>query len=156
MADYEHIHGNLVRQQKALHLLEELLGEEFALLREGKTEDVVSLEFSIHELLRQVAVERAEIKDIMQNTRLMEYAGLLPEDQGEAIMKLVKSIDEAEQRSARQASLNTRISLALLDQSQELLSYLQDSIAPKNTAVYGSRGTYRNYRPQAALISGRM
>ncbi len=156
MATFEHIHGNLVRQHKALQLLEELLGEEFALLRAAKTEEVVSLEFSIHELLRQIASERAEIKEIMQNTRLMEYAGLLPPEQGDAIMKLVRAIDEAEQRSARQASLNTRISLALLDQSQELLSYLQENVSPKNTETYGARGTYRNHRPQAALISGRM
>jgi FlgN protein. len=156
LASYEHIYGNLVRQKKALELLEQLLAEEFSLLRQSKTEEVVSLEFSIHELLRQIAAERTEIKAIMQNTRLMEYAGLLPPEQGDALMKLVKGIDDAEQRSSRQASLNTRISLALLDQSQELLNYLQENVAPKSTTTYGARGTYRNHRPQAALISGRM
>lgn len=156
MATYEHIHGNLVRQFKALELLEQLLEEEFSLLQQAQTDAVVSLEFSIHELLRQIAAERAEIKSIMQSTRLMEYAGMLPQDQGEEIMRLVTLIDAAEQRSARQASINTRISLALLDQSQELLTYLHENLKPAAPQTYGARGTFRNHRPQAALFSGRM
>lgn len=156
MMSYEQIRGNLVRQNKAMELLVTLLEEEFALLRHHDTESVVGLEFSIHELLRQIAVERTEIKAVMQGTKLVEYAGMLETEQGAAIADLLSAIDAAEQKSARQANYNTRLSLALLDQSQELLDYLQDQVKPENISVYGRSGTYQNHRPQAAIFSGRM
>lgn len=156
MMQYEQIRGNLVRQQKAMELLVNLLEEEFALLRTHDTEGVVALEFSVHELLRQIAVERMEIKDVMQGTKLAEYAGLLEPEKEAEVRDLLQAIDKAEQQSARQASHNTRLSLALLDQSQELLDYLQDQVQPENVSVYGRRGTYRSHRPQAAIFSGRM
>lgn len=156
MTSYEHIRGNLVRQRKAVELLRALLEEEFTLLRENKTEEVVALEFSIHELLRQIASERMAIKEIMQETRLLEYADMLEPEQGEAVRSLVKAIDDAEQASARQASHNTRLSLALLDQSQGLLDFLQDQVTPKKEFVYGAKGIYRSHRPDAAILSGRL
>ena len=156
MTSYDHIYGNLVRQQKATELLCTLLEEEFTLLRENKTEEVVALEFSIHELLRQIAAERVEIKSIMQDTKLMEYADMLEPEQGDAIRRLYKAVDDAEQASARQASHNTRLSLALLDQSQELLDFLQEQVKPKKEFVYGAKGIYRSHRPDAALYSGRL
>ena len=156
MMSYEQIYGNLVRQNKAMELLVTLLEEEFALLRSHDTEGVVGLEFSIHELLRQIAVERTEIKDVMQGTKLAEYAGMLETEKGVEIADLLSAIDAAEQKSARQASHNTRLSLALLDQSQELLDYLQEQVKPENAYVYGRRGTYQTHRPQAAVFSGRM
>ena len=155
MASYEHIRGNLVRQHKGMELLVELLEEEFSLLREHKTEEVVALEFSIHELLRQLADERGEVKAIMQDTRLTEYADLLEPEQGEEIRTLAQSIDKAEQKAARQASHNTRLSLALLDQSQSLLEYLHDQVAPKAEIVYGAKGAYSTHRPGPALFNGR-
>ncbi|CAK7049342.1 MAG: hypothetical protein DELT_00970 [Desulfovibrio sp.] len=156
MMSYEQIRGNLVRQSKAMDLLVTLLEEEFALLQKQDTEAVVGLEFSIHELLRQIAVERTEIKDVMQDTKVAEYAGLLEADKSAEILGLLAAIDDAEQKSARQASHNTRLSLALLDQSQELLDYLQDQVRPEDTTVYGRKGTYQSHRPQASLFSGRM
>ena len=156
MMSYEQIHGNLVRQRKAVELLCELLEEEFTLLRENKTEEVVALEFSIHELLRQIAAERMAVKEVMQSTRLVEYAGMLEPEQAEEIKALVKGIDDAEQASARQASHNTRLSLALLDQSQELLDFLQEQVKPRKEFVYGSKGVYCSHRPDAALYSGRL
>lgn len=153
---YEQIRGNLVRQMKAMELLVVLLEEEFALLRNHDTEGVVALEFSIHELLRQIAGERSEIKAVMQGTKVAEYAGLLEPEKGIELVEILKAIDSAEQKSARQASHNTRLSLALLDQSQELLDFLQDQVTPENTSVYGRGGRYQTHRPQAAIISGRM
>ncbi len=139
-----------------MELLFTLLEEEFSLLQTGNTDAVTSLEFSIHELLRQLASERMEVKEIMHGTKAAEYAGLLPPEEGAEIRKLLAAIDEAEQRSARQASYNTQLSLALLDQNHELMTYLYDNIVPKQQMVYGARGTYRNHRPEAALIHGRM
>ena len=155
MASYELIRGNLVRQQKGMELLLSLLEEEFSLLQEHQTEDVVALEFSIHELLRQLADERMEIKNIMQNTRLTEYADMLEEEHCAEIKALIKGIDNAEQKSARQAGHNTRLSLALLDQSQGLLDYLYEQVAPKNEVVYGRKGGYQAHRSCPTLLSGR-
>lgn len=155
MTSYEQIRGNLVRQEKGMQLLLQLLEEEFSLLQENKTDDVVALEFSIHELLRQLADERMAVKAVMQNTRLAEYAEMLEPEQCAAIKTLLKGIDDAEQKSARQASHNTRLSLALLDQSQGLLDYLQDQVAPKNDVVYGRKGAFRTHRTGPALLSGR-
>ncbi|MCC8195091.1 MAG: flagellar export chaperone FlgN [Deltaproteobacteria bacterium] len=155
MTSYEHIRGNLVRQQKGMELLLELLEEEFSLLQQNSTEEVVALEFSIHELLRQLADERMEIKSIMQDTRIAEYAEMLEEERCAEIKAILKGIDAAEQKSARQASHNTRLSLALLDQSQSLLDYLHEQVAPKSEVVYGRKGGFQSQRGGPALLNGR-
>lgn len=155
MTSYEQIRGNLVRQRKGMELLLELLEEEFSLLQEHKTEEVVALEFSIHELLRQLADERSAIKKVMQDTRVAEYAELLEAEQCAEIKELLQGIDDAEQASAKQASHNTRLSLALLDQSQSLLDYLHDQVAPKPQASYGGKRAFRAQRTVPALLSGR-
>ncbi len=155
MANYEQIRGNLVRQKKGMELLCELLEEEFSLLQENKTEEVVGLEFSIHELLRQVAEERVAVKSVMQQTKVAEYAEMLEPEQCAEIKGLLAGIDAAEQLAARQASHNTRLSLALLDQSQSLLDFLHDQVAPKPQPTYGGKGAYRAHRTVPALLSGR-
>ena len=153
---YQDIHANLQRQFKALELLESLLSEEFALLEARDTDAVASLEFSIHELLRQIACERSSIKTVMQGTRLLEYAAMLPEDDGRDITKLCRVIDSLEQRCSRSASRNAELSLALMDQSHRLLAYLHEQITPRQAGVYGSAGKVISERPGAALISGRL
>ena len=156
MSTYAQIHGHLNRQWKGFQLLKSLLDEEFSELREGNTEAISALEFSIHELLRQLAVERMAVKEAMQGTKAEEYADLLPAEEGQSIRQLLRCVDQAEQQCARQASFNTELSLALLDQSHALLSHLHDSVSPKPQLVYGAKGTYREPRPGAALISGRL
>ncbi len=153
---YQDIHSNLHRQFKALELLESLLEEEYLLLEARDTEAVAALEFSIHELLRQIAYERVAVKTVMQGTRLVEYAGMLPEEDGKEITKLCKLIDSLEQRCSRTASRNAELSLALMDQSHRLLAYLHEQIAPKHNNVYGAAGKVVHERPGAALISGRL
>ncbi len=153
---FDLIHGNLTRQFKALELLSALLTEEFEMLRERDTDAVTNLEFSIHELLRQVAVERAELKSTMQGTRVLEYAGMLPDEEGASVRRLLHVIDALEQTCSRQASQNAEFSLMLMDQSQSLLVFLHDQIAPRTAQVYGSGGRLRADRPSAALISGRL
>mgnify|MGYP003623648260 CR=1 FL=1 len=156
MMSYEQIYGNLVRQRKAAELLHTLLEEEFTLLRENKTEEVVALEFSIHELLRQIAAERLSIKEVMQNTRVAEYADMLGPEQSAETKAWLKAMEGAEPASSRQAIHNTRLSRALLDQGQELLDYLQEQVKPKDEVVYGSKGVFRSHRPNAAIFSGRL
>ena len=52
------IHESLSRQEKALCLLRDLLEEEYNSLLSRDTDAVVSLEFSVQELIRHLAVEK--------------------------------------------------------------------------------------------------
>ena len=153
---YDLIRGNLNRQFKALELLRSLLEEEFELLAARDTDGVTNIEFSIHELLRQIAVERVDLKNTMQETKLLEYAGMLPDDEGLDIRRLYSLIDSLEQHCSKQASQNAQLSLALLDQSQSLLAYLHEQISPRQENTYCAKGRYREERPSAALITGRL
>ncbi len=153
---YQRIHTALFRQRQAMKLLVELLEEEYALLRERQTNDVVALEMSIHELIRQMAQEKSEVKAMLDGGRVKVYADLLPEEQGDTIRALFKEIDGYEQKAARQASRNAQLSLAFLDQSQKLMQELHSHITPKTSLTYGRRGYMGNHKPQAALISGRL
>jgi flagellar biosynthesis/type III secretory pathway chaperone len=153
---FSRILENLTRQFKALELLQSLLEEEYGLLQNRDTEAITSLEFSIHQLLRQITLERLDLKKTLQATTLPEYASMLPEEDGAAVTRLYALIDSLEQSSARQASRNAELSLSLLDQSQALLSCLYEQIAPRQQATYSAGGKYRAGRPGAALISGRL
>lgn len=153
---FAQICGNLNRQAKGLELLSELQREEYDLLLKRDSEAISSLEFSIHELLRQLAVERDELKGVMQGTRVLEYAGLLPEEDGDKVRELMTAIDRTEQECAKQAERNSSLSLALLDQSHDLMTYLYDQIQPKQENVYTAKGSYNVNRPQASIISGRL
>ena len=152
---FAQIQGNLNRQLTGLELLVSLMEEEFELLCNRDTDAVATLEFSIHELLRQLAVERVELKSSMQGTAVLEYAGLLPDEEGQEVRRLYHIIDALEQRCSRQATLNTEISLALLDQSQALLTFLYTQISQQPVHLYSSAGRIRQDRPSAAIYSGR-
>ena len=58
---FANIQDTLNRQDKALDLMKELLQEEFSLLMKRDTDAVMTIEFSIHELLRQLATEKESI-----------------------------------------------------------------------------------------------
>ena len=154
---YDLIHSNLTRQFKGLELLLSLLEEEFEHLCARDTDAVDTLEFSIHELLRQIAGERVELKATMQGAKVLEYAGMLADDEeAQEVRRLFYLIDSLEQRSSRQATHNTELSLALLDQSQSLLVFLHNQIPPKQTQCYGRGGRLNDSRPGAAIYSGRL
>lgn len=154
---YSQIYGNLTRQAKALELLERLQMEEFDFLMARNASEISSLEFSIHELLRQIAVEREDLKKSLQGVRAMEYAEMLADEDDKKMLKHILSvIDVAEQRCARRAEKNTALSLALLDQSHDLMNQLHEQISPKATLVYGSKGGYTTHRPPASILSGRL
>ncbi|MDR1686222.1 MAG: flagellar protein FlgN [Desulfovibrio sp.] len=152
---YDRIRGNLHRQFKALELLASLLEEEFELLCAHDTDAVSALEFSIHELLRQIVDERTTLKRTIQGATVAEYAGMLPDEEGQEILRLHTLIDALEQQSSRRASRNAELSLALLDQSRSLVLFLHEQIAPKRTLCYGAGGRLKEYRPEAAMYSGR-
>lgn len=152
---YSQIYGNLNRQVKGLRLLGALLEEEFAYLTERRTDDVASIEFSIHELIRQLTTERGDIINTLQGVKATEYAEMLPPDESKAIKKLIKELEHIEQSCARQSSLNSELSLSLLDQGQQLLDFLYTRAVPEQPKTYNPKGSMYKQRPQASVLSGR-
>ena len=152
---YSQIYGNLNRQSKGLQLLSALLEEEFAYLSERRMDDVASIEFSILELIRQLIAEREEIINIMQGVKARQYAEMLPPDEAAAMNKLLDELEENEQSCAKQSSLNSEMSLSLLDQGQQLMDFLYTRALPPQVETYNGRGSMYKQRPQAAMLSGR-
>ncbi len=153
---YQQILGSLDRQNKALLLLRELLEEEFSLLMTRDTDGVMQVEFSIHELLRQLALEKESVIHGLGGGKVRDYADMLPQEQGEPLRDLWQQVDDNEQASARQATLNTQLSLGLLDQSEQLLNFLHSRALPPQSSTYGRRGRVMTHRPEAAILSGRL
>ena len=151
------IYESLSRQDKALGLLCELLEEEYAGLLARDTDAVVSLEFSIQELIRHLALEKTLVIKRLGGMRAAEYAGMLADEQRAAVLEILRRIDASEQAVSRQASRNTHLSLALLDQSSRTLQELTSRAMPPKAETYGRRGGMSvQQHPQAALISGRL
>lgn len=148
---------SLLRQSKALDLLSELLQEEYFSIMDRQSETVVSLEFSLQELIRQIAVEKRCVIQALGGQRILKYVETLPEDQAAELRGLFAEVDRGEQRAARQASRNAQLSLALLDQSTRNLRHLTKQVTPPDAAVYGAQGTmcYKAH-PDAAILSGRL
>jgi len=154
---YELVFSGLKRQHKAMELLLSLLLEEFDLLVARDTEAIVQLEFSIHELLRQIATEKTLVIRLLAGQKAIEYADSLADDAKDAVLELLAKLDELEQISARQASQNTELSLSLLDQSRALLNTLHRQIAVQTGGTYGKHGAMSSLRrPEAALLMGRL
>ena len=153
---YQIVQESLFRQDKALHLLRDLLEEEYEILLGRDAGAVASLEFSIQELIRQIAVEKSLVIRTLGGKRVLEYADELPAERGDSLRGVFQSVDAGEQGVSRQASRNAQLSLALLDQSTHTLKALKSQVTPL-AGVYGRRGDLRHVaHPQAALISGRL
>ena len=151
------VYESLFRQGKALQLLCDLLEEEYRNLLDRDTDAVVAVEFSVQELIRHLALEKTTVIKALGGMRVAEYAKALPDEQGAAMLDLLRQADAAEQAVARQASRNTHLSLALLDQSSRTLQALTSQAMPPKAETYGRRGGMRTQlHPQAALISGRL
>ena len=150
---YQRIQESLSRQDKALALLRDLLEEEYHILLARDTDGVVAQEFSVQELIRQLAVEKTTVIKALDGVRVTEYARSLPREQ----RALFRSVDQSEQEVSRQASRNAQLSLALLDQSSRTLQALTSRAMPPRAETYGRRGGMRpEMHPQAAIISGRL
>lgn len=151
------ISSSLDRQAKALLLLHSLMKEEFGLLQENKIEEIATIEFSIHELLRQIATEKEHIIHNLGGGKVLDYAQMLQEEEKVSLQTLYRAVDIAEQKCARQATLNTEVSLALLKQSDQLVKELTQAVTPKFQTSYGKKGTYNKAaKADAVLISGRL
>lgn len=152
--------ANLRRQLGAVTLLESLLAEEFSHLSTRQPASVASVEFSIQELLRQIAAERHGLHGLYaamdpKAKRLADLAGQLDEETRDAARVLCEAIDKTEQRSAKQASRNYAMALGLYDVTKESLDNLQKLMTPKK-GVYGSRGRMASATPPPGMISGRL
>lgn len=153
---FDIIRNNLDRQSKGLVLLASLLDEEFSLLMVHKTADIMTLELSIHELIRQLAVEKNGVRKLLGGGKVKDYAAMLDGDLQAELLALWEVIDATEQDCSRKASQNAELSLALLDQSKQMLTYLHKRVQPQSPSTYAKTGAYLQHRPQAALISGRL
>lgn len=153
---FEIICATLNRQSSALSLLTELLEEEYQLLIKRDTKRIVALEFSIHELIRQIANEKHNIIKTLGGGKLLHYAEMLPSEDSETIKRLHLMIDTSEQKCCKQASQNAEFSLILLDQSRATFKELQRYATPKVTQTYGPKGVMQVQRPQASVYSGRL
>jgi hypothetical protein len=156
----ERLHANLLRQEKALDYLNILLEEEFAQLAGRDPEAVVSSEFSIHELLRQIADERMDLKrmsaQIVPGSKNIHQllAGMEQETAGR-FKEVIDRADAKEQKAAVMAERNAYMARGLMEQSRSMLEFLHKAVQPKNANTYGLGGRLSNTRPQAAIMDGR-
>ena len=159
---YSRIKANLLRQGKGLDLLHELLREEFSHLKKRDPDSATRLEFSIHELIRQLTVERRDLRTMVAlispgARRLSDLGASLDPEVADAFAALLKELDAKEQSCAIQAEKNGELAKALLDQSRSLLDFMTKKIQPKSDPVYSARGRYgKNAKPQAAIFRGAM
>lgn len=156
----DRILSNLRRQLGAVALLESLLAEEFSHLSTRQPAAVATVEFSIQELLRQIAAERHALHAVYAAVdpnarRLADIADRLDDASREAAAQLCASIDQTEQRAARQASRNYAMALGLFDLTKSSLDNLQKLMTPKK-GVYGARGRMASATPPPGMISGRL
>ncbi len=143
-----------------MSLLAELQKEEFTHLKVLDPAQVAGVEFSIHELMRQIARERTGLRRIYaalvpKATRLRDVRHLFsPRDQ-EAADTLIAAIDRLEQACARQADKNYRLALGLYNQSRSSIEFIQNQIVPKKQ-VYSAAGRFAKAAMEPALLNGRL
>lgn len=152
--------SNLERQLRAVELLEALQKEEFSYLAARNPGGVASIEFSLQELLRQLAAERRSLHRVYaemdpQASRLTQVIDRFDPSSRERAEALYKSIDVIEQRCAKQATRNYAMALGLYDVAKGSMDTLQRLLIPKKS-VYGSTGRIASATPSPGLINGRL
>lgn len=151
----------LARQERALLLLKELLGEEFSHLTERNPRAVSQLELSIQELLRQIANERGALKRAVKSVspiaeRVRDLFASLAAPERMRLTAMLESMDRTEQACAVQAAKNQELALGLHDQSKSLLDFLHKEIQPVSTDAYSAKGRYAQPAAQASFLRGRL
>ncbi|WP_045223089.1 flagellar protein FlgN [Desulfonatronum thioautotrophicum] len=152
---------NLHRQKQAFFLLSHLLDEEFQHLSKSDPQAVASVEFSIQELLRQIAVERQELKSALNRLDpalpgIRDLPLILDESIRDQTQDILREIDRQEQTCARKAAQNAATTRGLMDQNQALLEYLTNELQPKNGHTYSQRGRWLHPGDTGALLRGRL
>jgi len=150
---------NLSRQVKAAELLEMLLEEEFSHLKSLEPQKVASVEFSIQELLRQLASERMDIRRLYAAVspdakRLNDVLPHAADEDRDRAQVLYRELDRIEQRCARQAENNYKMALGLYDQNRSYLDFIQQKITPKKN-VYSANGRFGTASSNPSFLRGR-
>jgi len=138
-----------------------LQDEEFSHLSKGDPQSVAQVEFSIQELLRQLAVEREGLKNRLQAQSpalpaMRDLLSLVEGSERPQMESLLRDIDQQEQVCARKAAQNTETAMALLDQNRVMLEFLSAEIKPKNGYTYSPRGAWKPPDGAGTLLRGRM
>ncbi|MDY7001584.1 MAG: flagellar export chaperone FlgN [Thermodesulfobacteriota bacterium] len=155
------IKGNLRRQEKGLEVLFSLLEEEFSQLTGRNPQAVTKTEFSIHELIRQLAAERLELRAFVREMapsgeKLTDILDGFDEAEAKDVREVLAYVDAKEQAVAVQAEKNARMAYALAIQGRNMLDFIQKKIIPDNKDTYSSSGRFRKPGTQGALLSGRL
>ncbi len=152
---------SLTRQARGLLLLGTLLDQELRLLKKDSPQSVAGLEFSIQELVRQIATEKTWVKNCIREmspeaSRLGDVRKRFSEDECSLIDGLIADIDTHQQRCARKAAMNAEIAQALHDQSSSLLAFFRKQVMPQTRHTYSNHGRWAARTQTATLISGRL
>ncbi|MGX9366379.1 flagellar export chaperone FlgN [Desulfoplanes sp. PS50] len=152
---------SLSRQAKGLLLLGTLLDQELRLLKEDSPQAVAGLEFSIQELVRQIAMEKTWVKTCIREmsseaSRLGDVMERFSEEENVMLDSLTGDIDTRQQQCARKAAMNAEIAQALQDQSSSLLAFFRKQVMPKTQHTYSNHGRWAARTQTATLISGRL
>lgn len=151
--------SSLIRQAKGTQLLNFLLQEEYSLLKSGKPQQVAGLEMTIQELIRQLVREREALQRRLAEMglhKLAAYLETVDDADRELLMSWHRKVLDTEQTSAKQASINADLAMALWTQSGKILSYLHKQVTPKEQNTYSAKGTWLQRPTTAALVYGRL
>ncbi len=153
---------NILRQYKGLKLLAKLLQEEFEQLQDHSRGDLATQELSIQELIRQLAVEKTELKGLLQAMQpavagLQELEANLSGRQKQFVQESRQKLSFWEEKCQQQARTNSDLCLALLDQNNELLSFLHKQVKQQAREVYGKTGSWSEVGDMGPnVIQGRL
>lgn len=150
---------SLIRQAKGTELLHELLREEYALLRSGQPGEVTGLEMVIQELVRQLVREREFLirrLHLVGQGRLANFLEGLESEQRHIFETWRARVVAHEQESARQTTINSKLAMALWEQSGNLLRHFQGQVVPKERNTYTAKGTWGNRAAGATVVRGRL
>lgn len=141
--------ANLNRQKLTLELLAKLQAEEFSHLMELDPTAVTSVDFSIQELLRQLIAEREDLRAMIRSaspeaSKLAQILDSMDDVSRKTVNILLCDIDRLEQSRSIQAEKNSRLAVALFEQTKGYVSFIQGKIAPK-PPTYTRRGELGSY-----------
>ncbi|XPV75216.1 MAG: flagellar export chaperone FlgN [Desulfovibrio sp.] len=156
------IKANITRQEKGLLLMKMLLMEEFSRLEDRNPEGVTRIEFSLQELIRQLAAERASLRRLVPRIdpaaeRLRDLYPILDEETVAYFKASLKSLDKMEQQCAVQAAKNQTMVRGLYETTTSMLDFLHNEIKPKPQNAYGANGKFiQKSENQPRLVRGRL
>ncbi|MFP4392037.1 MAG: flagellar export chaperone FlgN [Desulfohalobiaceae bacterium] len=157
------IKQSISRQKKGLQLLAWLLEQEFAHLKSRSQENLVNMELSIQELIRQLAYEKKHTRKLLQDgspdvNSLKECSDFFSKYQDDGEMQSnLQELSSWERKCREQARMNADLSLALLDQSKDLLDFLQGELIQDSLKIYSQKGSWSvPFVQEPYVIKGRL